>query len=228
MRYKAPLYTVIVLVVMLYDVLTLKTGILKQPFFPCVNTILVAIIEDRKLLLVSTLGSLKLLFTGYFIGGILGLITGVACGYNKKINYWVSPIIKLLGPIPSTTWIPIIMVLVSSLFKGSAFIIGLGVWFAMTIASQNGTKMWTRHIWKQQGHLEQKDISLYSVWQFHMRCRTSFREWLKEWVLHVQHFWLQRCWEQKQDLAGTYSGRNHGNLFKDVCGGCTDLCISQL
>lgn len=137
-RYKAPLYTVIVLVVMLYDVLTLKTGILKQPFFPCVNTILVAIIEDRKLLLVSTLGSLKLLFTGYFIGGILGLITGVACGYNKKINYWVSPIIKLLGPIPSTTWIPIIMVLVSSLFKGSAFIIGLGVWFAMTIASQNG------------------------------------------------------------------------------------------
>lgn len=78
------------------------------------------------------------MFTGYFIGGILGLITGVACGYNKKINYWVSPIIKLLGPIPSTTWIPIIMVLVSSLFKGSAFIIGLGVWFAMTIASQNG------------------------------------------------------------------------------------------
>ena len=123
---------------MLYDFLTVKTGILKQPFFPCVNTILCAIIDDRALLLKSTLYSLRLLFTGYFIGAILGLITGVACGYSKRINYWVSPIIKMLGPIPSTTWIPIIMVLVSSLFKGSVFIIALGVWFALTIASSTG------------------------------------------------------------------------------------------
>ena len=102
------------------------------------NTILCAIIDDRALLLKSTLYSLRLLFTGYFIGAILGLITGVACGYSKRINYWVSPIIKMLGPIPSTTWIPIIMVLVSSLFKGSVFIIALGVWFALTIASSTG------------------------------------------------------------------------------------------
>ena len=46
-RHKAPLYSVIILVIMLYDFLTVKTGILKQPFFPCVNTILCAIIDDR-------------------------------------------------------------------------------------------------------------------------------------------------------------------------------------
>lgn len=72
-RHKAPLYSVIILVIMLYDFLTVKTGILKQPFFPCVNTILCAIIDDRALLLKSTLYSLRLLFTGYFIGAILGL-----------------------------------------------------------------------------------------------------------------------------------------------------------
>ena len=126
------------LIMVMRGLLTVKTGILKQPFFPCVNTILCAIIDDRALLLKSTLYSLRLLFTGYFIGAILGLITGVACGYSKRINYWVSPIIKMLGPIPSTTWIPIIMVLVSSLFKGSVFIIALGVWFALTIASSTG------------------------------------------------------------------------------------------
>lgn len=137
-RYKAPLYTVIILVIMGYDYLTLKTGTLKQPFFPCVNTILCAIVDDRALLLESTLSSLRLLFTGYIIGAVLGIITGVACGYNKKINYWISPIIKLLGPIPSTTWIPIVLVLVTSLFNGSVFIIALGVWFALTIASLTG------------------------------------------------------------------------------------------
>ena len=56
-RHKAPLYSVIILVIMLYDFLTVKTGILKQPFFPCVNTILCAIIDDRALLLKSTLYS---------------------------------------------------------------------------------------------------------------------------------------------------------------------------
>ena len=96
-RHKAPLYSVIILVIMLYDFLTVKTAILKQPFFPCVNTVLCAIIDDRALLLKSTLYSLRLLFTGYFIGAILGLITGVACGYSKRINYWVSPIIKKIG-----------------------------------------------------------------------------------------------------------------------------------
>ena len=137
-RYKAPLYTVIILLITLYDFCTLKKGILQQPYFPCVNTILCAIVDDKELLLTSTLHSLRLLFTGYFIGAILGIITGVTSGYSKKINYWVSPLIKMLGPIPSTTWIPIIMVLVSSLFKGSVFIIALGVWFALTISSLTG------------------------------------------------------------------------------------------
>lgn len=137
-RYKAPLYSVIILGITLYDYLTVKTGVLQQPYFPCVNTILCAIVDDRSLLLKSTLHSLRLLFTGYFIGAILGIITGIACGYNKKINYWISPIIKMLGPIPSTTWIPIIMVLVTSLFNGSVFIIALGVWFALTISSMTG------------------------------------------------------------------------------------------
>ena len=137
-RYNAPLYTAIVLAITAYDTLTLKTGTLPLPFFPWINQILNAMLEDKALLFESTYHSLILLFTGYGIGAILGIITGIGCGYSKKIHYWVNPIIKLLGPIPSTTWIPIIMVLVSSLFRGSVFIIGLGVWFATTIATMTG------------------------------------------------------------------------------------------
>jgi NitT/TauT family transport system permease protein len=78
------------------------------------------------------------MFIGYFIGVALGLVTGITCGYSKRVRYWVDPIIKFLGPIPTSTWIPIIMVVSGSLFGGAIFIIALGSWFAVTVASMTG------------------------------------------------------------------------------------------
>lgn len=138
LRYKAPLYSALFILLAFYDYLTLKTGILKYPFLPWVNDILNVMIADWSMLLESALATIKLLFCGYFTGVIAGLITGIACGYNKKIRYWVDPIIKILGPIPTSTWIPLVMVLAATLFRGSVFIIALGVWFSVTVASMTG------------------------------------------------------------------------------------------
>ncbi|MBE6012694.1 MAG: ABC transporter permease subunit [Lachnospiraceae bacterium] len=138
LRYKAPLYSVLFLLLAVYDYLTLKTGILQYPFLPWVNDILNIMISDRNYLMESAVSTLKLLFCGYFSGVITGLITGITCGYSKKARYWIDPIIKVLGPIPTATWIPLVMVLASTLFRGSVFIIALGVWFSVTVASMTG------------------------------------------------------------------------------------------
>lgn len=140
LRYKAPFYSLVFVLFILYDYMTLKTGKLVLPYFPWVDEILNAMISDRGYLLDCVKSSLILLFTGYFAGAFTGLLTGIACGYSRKINYWLEPFMKLLGAIPSTTWIPIVMVIAASLFKGSAFIIGLGVWFAVTIATITGIR----------------------------------------------------------------------------------------
>ena len=124
--------------ILMYDIFTLKKAILMLPYFPWVDQILNAIISDYAYLLDCVKNSLILLFTGYGTGAFAGILTGIACGYNKKINYWIAPFMKLLGAIPSTTWLPIVMVLATSLFKGSAFIIALGVWFSVTIACITG------------------------------------------------------------------------------------------
>lgn len=137
-RYKSPFYSVVFLLLIAYDVLTLKTGTLMLPYFPWVDRVLNAMLSDWEYLLDCVKNSLILLFTGYFSGAIIGLITGIACGYNKKVSYWISPFMRLLGPIPSTTWLPIIMVIMSSLFKGAVFIIALGVWYSVTIATITG------------------------------------------------------------------------------------------
>lgn len=138
LRYKAPFYTFVLLAFLGYDYLTLKTGTLMMPYFPWPDKILSVIVEDADILLESVGHSLVLLFTGYFSGAAAGLLSGVACGLSKRVNYWVSPVMKLLGPIPSTTWLPIIVLLASSLFKGSAFLIALGVWYPATLATMTG------------------------------------------------------------------------------------------
>ena len=137
-RYKAPLYSALFLVLAGYDFLTLKTGVLTQPFVPCMNYILNIAWIDKAYIFECTLHTLRLLFLGYFIGVILGLVTGITCGYSEKARYWITPIIKFLGPIPTSTWIPIIMVVATSLFGGAVFVIALGSWFAVTVASMNG------------------------------------------------------------------------------------------
>ncbi len=137
-RHKAPLLAAIFLLLAAFDFMTLKTGFLTQPFIPWVNDIINVAILDWKNLLKSVIFSMRLLFLGYFSGVAAGLVTGVACGYSERVRYWVSPIIKVLGPIPTATWIPLIMILASSLFGGSVFIVALGTWFAVTTATMTG------------------------------------------------------------------------------------------
>ncbi len=136
--YRAPLFAALFLLLAGYDYLTLKTGVLTQPFVPCMNYIINIAWSDRAYIIECTLHTLRLLFLGYFIGVGLGLVTGITCGYSERIRYWVTPLIKFLGPIPTSTWIPIIMVVVSSLFRGAVFVIALGAWFAVTVASMSG------------------------------------------------------------------------------------------
>lgn len=136
--YQAPRKAVLFLLLLAYDVLTLKTGILTQPFIPPINQIMNIAWIDRDMIILSSLHTLRLLMLGYVIGVALGLITGIFCGYSPRFRYWLDPVIKFLGPIPTSTWIPIIMVITSNLFGGSVFIIALGVWFAVTVATMTG------------------------------------------------------------------------------------------
>lgn len=139
MRHKAPLYSAILLLLTLFDCATIKTNYFTYPLIPCVNSILYAAYTDHANLLNCAFHTLKLMLEGYFLGVVLGLLTGITCGYSKKINYWIDPIIKFLGPIPISTWIPIIMVFMSGALDMSAlFIIIIGVWTAVTNASRAG------------------------------------------------------------------------------------------
>lgn len=159
-RYIAPIATFIYLLLMFYDYSTLKTNYLVLPYFPWLDNIFNAMIEDRQYLITCIKHSIRLLFTGYFYGVLTGLITGITCGYSKVVNYWISPFMKLIGAIPSITWIPVIMVFASSLFVGAVIVIALGVWYSVTMASFTGIKNIDRSYYDAAKTLGAKEYQL--------------------------------------------------------------------
>ncbi len=148
LRFKSALYTAIAIVLLLYDLATLKYNVLELPYFPWVGRILDAMVADRSKLWECVYHSLKLMFTGYFAGVFFGLASGIFAGWSKKVHYWIQPITKVLGAIPSTTYMPIVMMLASSLFGGAAFLIGLGVWFPVTISSMTAVQNVQKHYYE--------------------------------------------------------------------------------
>lgn len=138
LRFKAKFYSAIGLIIILWDVLTEKTATLPLPFFPSLAQIAQVMVEDWKTLLLSTGFSLRLLVVGFIIGTILGLITGVLIGWYKQWEYWLFPVVKIIGIIPATAWIPIVMFIFPSSFWAQVFLIVLCVWFPVAFMTSGG------------------------------------------------------------------------------------------
>lgn len=121
-----------------YELVTLKFNMLPLPFFPSPVKILEAFTNDAQILVISVLYSLRLLIFGYAIGVLLGLPTGILMGWYKQFRYWVNPIVRIIGPVPATAWIPITLAVFPTSLSGSIFLIALATWFPVTVMTWSG------------------------------------------------------------------------------------------
>jgi NitT/TauT family transport system permease protein len=133
-----PIFTAAIVTLCVWDVITLGLRILPLPYFPGPAAVLRSMINDRVMLLDSTWHSLALLLSGYSLGVIAGLVSGVCIGWSAPIRYWGMPILKVVGPIPATAWIPLALVLSPSAMISSAALIALAVWFPVTMLTASG------------------------------------------------------------------------------------------
>jgi len=137
-RHQALFLTGVITFLNALNYLTLKTTLLPALYFPPLDKILAVIVEDSGFLLTCIGHSAKLLFTGFFFGAAAGLTTGIAVGFSKTWAYWVNPLIKALGPIPATAWIPIVLVVFPTSYSASVFMIAFAVWFPTTVMTSSG------------------------------------------------------------------------------------------
>jgi NitT/TauT family transport system permease protein len=138
MRHMCPIFTGAILLLGTWDVVTSGLRLLPLPYFPGPAAVLQSLINDRVLLLDSTWHSFLLLLSGYTLGVIAGLISGICIGWSSPVRYWGMPVLKVVGPIPATAWIPLVMVVSPSAICSAAALIALAVWFPVTMLAASG------------------------------------------------------------------------------------------
>lgn len=134
----APFLTGVIIFVALVNIITVKTEILPILYFPSPDRIIGLICEQKLFLLENVFCSLKLLLTGFICGASIGFLTGLALGYNKKVGYWLTPVTKFIGPIPTTAWIPLALSVFPTTQTANIFLIAFAVWFPVTLMTSSG------------------------------------------------------------------------------------------
>ncbi|MGY4284251.1 NitT/TauT family transport system permease protein [Bradyrhizobium sp. LM2.7] len=121
-----------------WETVTAKLGLLPMPFFPPPQALLEVIVDDRVRLAEGVLASLRLLAGGYFLGAVLGFVMGVAMGWSRAVGYWIHPVLRLVGPLPATAWLPLAFFVFPSSHSASTFLIALATGFPVTVLTWSG------------------------------------------------------------------------------------------
>ncbi|GJE48686.1 hypothetical protein GOFOIKOB_1718 [Methylobacterium tardum] len=136
--YWTPWLTALGVAFLTWELVTAKFDLLPMPFFPPPQAILEVFIGDWPKLGGSILASLELLAGGYLIGAAVGFTLGVAVGWSKAVGYWAHPILRFLGPLPATAWLPMAFFVFPSSWSASTFLIALASGFPVTVLTWSG------------------------------------------------------------------------------------------
>jgi len=133
-----PILAAAVLLLCLWEVITSGLRLLPLPYFPGPAGVLQTLLNEREVLFDSTWHSLALLLSGYALGVLVALITGICIGWYPIARYWGMPLLKVVGPIPATAWVPLAMVLSPSGTLSAVGLVALAVWFPVTMLTISG------------------------------------------------------------------------------------------
>jgi len=121
-----------------WEVATAKLQLLPRPFFAPPQGLLEVFTDDWQRLGDSVLHSLLLLLGGYAIGAAAGFTTGVLIGWSRAAGYWVHPVLRLVGPLPATAWLPLAFFAFPTSGSASTFLVALATAFPVTVLTWSG------------------------------------------------------------------------------------------
>jgi NitT/TauT family transport system permease protein len=121
-----------------WELITAKLGLLPKPFFSPPHGLLHVYVVDWQRIGICILYTARLWAIGFFSGVALGFAGGVALGWSKTFAYWGMPVLKLIGPVPASAWIPATFFLFPSTFQASIFLVALASGVPVAILTASG------------------------------------------------------------------------------------------
>ena len=126
------------LVLTVWEIFTAKLGTLPPPFFAPPQSLAEVFVSDWRKLLDSAGNSLQLLAIGISLGALAGFLVGVLIGWSRLASYWIHPVLRVLGPLPTTALLPISFYFFPSSWSTAIFLIALGTAFPVAILTWSG------------------------------------------------------------------------------------------
>jgi NitT/TauT family transport system permease protein len=121
-----------------WEILTAKTASLPTPFFAPPQALIEVYADDWRRLADSVFNTLKLLSMGVLYGAVAGFLIGVSIGWSRRIGYWVHPVLRVLGPVPSTALLPLSFFFFPSSYSAAIFLIALATAFPVAVLTWSG------------------------------------------------------------------------------------------
>lgn len=84
--------------------------------------------------------SLRRVASGYFLALVLGIPAGLALGWHPDLASAFNPVIQMARPISPLAWMPLAILWFGVSEAAPGFLIFLGAFFPIVVASMNGVK----------------------------------------------------------------------------------------
>jgi NitT/TauT family transport system permease protein len=123
---------------LLWELVTAKLALLPLPFFAPPQSVLEVFTDDWRKLADSMVHSILLLLPGNFIGTTAGFLIGVSIGWSPRFAYWGQPVLRFVGPLPATAWLPIAFYFFHSSYSAGVFLIALTTGFPVALLTASG------------------------------------------------------------------------------------------
>jgi NitT/TauT family transport system permease protein len=134
----APWLVALALAITAWEIVTAKLDLLPLPFFPSPQAFVEVYTDDWRRLGDSLLNSVLLLLRGFAIGAAVGFVIGVALGWSPRVGYWIHPIMRVVGPLPATAWLPLAFFIFPTSGSASTFLIALATAFPLAVLTWSG------------------------------------------------------------------------------------------
>ncbi|MBN3756287.1 ABC transporter permease subunit [Paraburkholderia sp. Tr-20389] len=121
-----------------WELVTAQLEWLPRPFFAPPQALIAVYADDLPRLAASVAHSFVLLAYGYSLGALTGFVIGVSIGWSKAVGYWLHPVLRLIGPLPATAWLPLAFFFFPSSFSASVFLIALATAFPVAVLTWSG------------------------------------------------------------------------------------------